>query len=214
MTDDELSAFFDRVSVCSYADFEDKGELSEYLDKIRSIDLPPGFSNRIIDIDDGNLTDFEIHFGETGPDPPSESENHVLVNYDNEDTDQLHIHSYMNQSTLDDGLDIFNEISEIVGELDIHILSAQGYAMLQFEELDLPIAEDSQRKPNGVRYSLNDRSYLVQAAPEEMIPEDEEYLIYFRMNQDDISIDTEMGGDLVSERLDELEEYLLSLRKQ
>ena len=153
---------FDHISICSSASINSDDEFIEYLCKIKEIPLPDEFKNRVVDIQPDDVGESEIYFGESGNSDPREAEENIQVDKLNDD--ELHVHTEFSSDKIDAIVSILEEITEIIGSIEINTVHTRGDTLIDFESLDLPLDFDHPARPNGVRFLYDDDIHLIQKA--------------------------------------------------
>lgn len=210
MSEPEIPIYYEQISICGYFEYEE-GELYSYLEEIKNIDLPDDFLNRTVDLSEENPKESEIYFGESNSKHPENVDNKILINQENEDN-QLHVHIYMQHMYIETVKKVYKRIIDVLGRIDIDIITIEALSMMDFDQLDLPIIKDSDKDPNGVRYDINNRNYLLQEIPEEGLPDDEEAAVMIRMNERGVRGRVIDGEVLIEEVIEDFEEYTRGLK--
>jgi hypothetical protein len=221
MSSDDIQGRLEAVSICSYADLGEDEPLLPKLEQIRSVSLPQEFANRLISIDQDDPSNSEIYIGESGLEPPEESGNYILVDLHDEST--FHIHLYFDHKTSEPAKIAYRNLSKIFGGVRISIIDVDLYADLEFDSLSLPVKQQENRNPNGVRYDEDSRSYLIQRIPSDQIEnsesegegeaESERSVIYARTNEENIGTEIEDVDEYIEEYIGNIVGYLEGLNK-
>lgn len=183
MSDIDTPTFFDEISVCSYYNFETEEECVSLFEELRTVNLPNEIENRIVDLSDDSCEEYEILFGESGPEHPSEPKNRIEINV-SDNGESIHVHTYANTLKLDHVLEIYEDVIGILGEVEVKICTFELFDFYEFSRMNLPVDFESKFEPNGVRFQYEGDPHLIQKVSEDATAELSEFLD----DEDDINI--------------------------
>ena len=214
MTEDSPPVVYDEVSICAYSDFDEDEKEKEFVNDVLEIDLPREFYNRTADIDREESFEYEIFFGESGPDSPSEAENNIQLNNADEHEYDMHTHLYFDSTTRTEVQEVFDKIVDLKGSVDVSIVTIEATIPIEFDSLELPISSNTDGKVNGVRFSNDDGNFLIQDLSPDDPDSDLEEAIYVRYSDSSWRGTIRSGNSFVERLLDEYEEYIENFRPQ
>lgn len=209
MADSDTVIHYDKISVCVYSSFKnrDREDLLDVFYDVSHIDLPDDYMNRIVDIDEKSPEDSTIYIGESGDEDPTSSDNNIVIEFADLEDEDIHTHFYADSDTLDSMVQIFDSIQSILGRGRLHLLTIESYSFIDFSQLNLPIDYNHEFSVSGVRYKNQSRNFSIAKAPENVIPEDKEGMVYLSVQNESkksISEDT----NFIDEELSTLRQHL------
>lgn len=215
MTEPDTQFHYHGISLCLYT-YLDETEYTEVFKEVKSIDLPDGFANRIVDIDEKDISNCSLYFGESGSESPESTSNQIELNFIEENGDEFntHIHLHSDSKTLDNSVSILDEILDIVNGAEVRYTTFEAYAFMDFHRLRLPIQSDSEKTPTGIRFEEDGYDYLIQVAPEDPLPEDQDAAIFARMYLDHPEVEISEASIYIDEEVNSFEEYIVEQQKE
>lgn len=198
-----------RVSVCTYADFDDSEQLLQYFDRIRKLNKPRQFSSQIVDIDTDEIMDGEITISKSGPSPDEEADvNEIIIDVqqvDDSSPDRLHVHMNGDKEGWEMANSIFEKVVGIVGEVETYIIVLHAEVETEFDQLNLPVDRDRGYDIGGIDFKRDTKGCLIQSRGSEQP-------VYFRYTElAEFYLDQEEAGEIVQSTKEDLSEFVKEL---
>lgn len=143
----------DHIHLHAISEFETEEEAIDALRKLKDIDKSDLFENQLFDIEDSDMP--VVHFSGT------EEENSIRFSlYDEE---ALYVSAMFAPSRVGESLEIFHQVEDIWGEIEVQNFHIRYNLEREFEELSVyDIFEGTDETITGVRIDRGTNEYIIQ----------------------------------------------------
>lgn len=157
----EENTQFISISIEASSNYSDAENLKRDLKLLKDLPVPEEFSNRLIDINEGDLSDSTLMFSDQ---PASELDvlapNIIAISVSEEY--EIRLHAYFSLEFLTDIQEAFDRALSIFQKMKISKFNSEIEMQAPFKELNLPFDTDSDLDLVGVRFNMDDMNFILQ----------------------------------------------------